>query len=116
MNVNRATALTIRAGVVIGVVLMALGLAVSMLGGTDTVLYYGVLVLIVSPFAGVLATLVCLVTERDTFWISVAVVLLAVVVAGMLLSLLRCCGMSMCQTVKKQECRGRDLNPRTSTE
>ncbi|MDO5852511.1 MAG: hypothetical protein Q4Q62_00280 [Thermoplasmata archaeon] len=87
MNMNKATALTLRAGVVLGMVLMAAGLCVSMTGGGDSLLRAGILVLIASPFAGVIVTFLCLVIERDTFWASVAGILLIITTAGVIVSL-----------------------------
>lgn len=87
MNMNKATALTLRAGVVLGMVLMAAGLCVSMTGGGDSLLRAGILVLIASPFAGVIVTFLCLAIERDTFWASVAGILLIITTAGVIVSL-----------------------------
>lgn len=86
MNLNKSTALVLRAGIALGVVLMAAGLCVTSAGGDDDVLYAGILVLILSPFAGVVTSFVCLLKERDTFWAAVAGILLIVTVTGILTS------------------------------
>ena len=89
MKLNKATALTLRAGIVLGMVLMILGLAVSAMNGSDDLLYCGVLVLIASPLAGVVVTFLCLLKERDGFWAMIAAILLAITIAGVLISLLK---------------------------
>ncbi len=88
MMLNKATALTLRAGVVLGMILMVVGLAVSAMDGGDSVLYFGVLVLIASPLAGVVVTLLCLLREKDRFWAMIAGILLMITIAGVLISLI----------------------------
>ena len=87
MTLNKLTALVLRAGIILGLVLIITGLAVTMTGGEDSILYAGVLVLIASPFAGVIATFLCLVKEKDWFWVLVAGILLIITCAGVVLSL-----------------------------
>jgi len=87
MTLNKLTALVLRAGIILGLVLIIIGLAVTMTGGEDSILYAGVLVLIASPFAGVVATFLCLVKEKDWFWVLVAGILLIITCAGVVLSL-----------------------------
>ncbi len=87
MSLNKLTALVLRAGIVLGLILITIGLAVTMTGGEDSILYAGVLVLIASPFAGVIATFLCLVKEKDWFWVLVAGILLTITCAGVVLSL-----------------------------
>lgn len=89
MMLNKATALTLRAGVVLGIILMVIGLAVSAMDGGDSVLYFGVLVLIASPLAGVVVTLLCLLREKDRFWAMIAGILLMITIAGVLISLIK---------------------------
>ncbi len=89
MMLNKATALTLRAGVVLGMILMVVGLAVSAMDGGDSMLYIGVLVLIASPLAGVVVTLLCLLREKDRFWAMIAGILLMITIAGVLISLIK---------------------------
>ncbi len=89
MMLNKATALTLRAGVVLGMILMVVGLAVSAMDGGDSVLYFGVLVLIASPLTGVVVTLLCLLGEKDRFWAMIAGILLMITIAGVLISLIK---------------------------
>lgn len=89
MMLNKATALTLRAGVVLGMILMVVGLAVSAMNGGDSVLYFGVLVLIASPLAGVVVTPLCLLGEKDRFWAMIAGILLMITIAGVLISLIK---------------------------
>lgn len=87
MSMNKLTALVLRAGIVVGLVLIVIGLCATMTRGDDSILYAGILVLIASPFAGVIATFLCLLKERDWFWVLVAGILLAITCAGVVLSL-----------------------------
>lgn len=87
IDLNRATAMTLRAGIVAGVILMVIGLIQYGLSGEETVLYYGVLLLIISPFIGVLVTFGVLVIDRDWKWVTVAAVLVVVTVIGIIISI-----------------------------
>ncbi len=87
MNLNRSTALTLRAGIVIGMILMIVGLVISMTGGSDSILYIGILVLIISPFLGIVTSLVCLIMERDAYWTMIAALLLVITAVGALTSI-----------------------------
>ena len=87
MDLNKATALTLRAGVVVGMVMMIAGIAMELCDMGDGVLYAGILVLILSPFAGVIVSFACLLRKRDMFWAMVAGILLAITFVGILISL-----------------------------
>ena len=87
MNLNRSTAMTLRAGIVLGMVLMVIGLLVESTGGDDTILYAGMLVLIISPFLGVIVSFVSLLSEKDWIWAIVAGILIAITTTGILMSL-----------------------------
>ena len=87
MELNKSTALMLRAVVVIGMVLMVAGIAAELLGMGDSLLHAGILVLILSPLAGIIVSLACLLKERDMFWAMVAGILLAITVVGILISL-----------------------------
>ena len=68
-------------------VLMLAGLCLYFMDGTDTLIYIGLLVLIVSPFLGVIASFVVLVIERDWRWAAVAAILFVVTAIGIVISL-----------------------------
>lgn len=85
MNLEKRTAFTLRAGIVVGTLLMVAGLFMSMTGGNDSLLYWGVLVLVMSPFLGVLATFASLVIERDWYWVAIAGILIVITTVGMML-------------------------------
>ena len=87
MNLNKSTALTLRIGIVAGMVLMSIGLMIGMTGGSNILLYLGVLVLILSPFIGVIVTFISLVIERDWRWVLVAAVLISITTVGILINL-----------------------------
>lgn len=87
MNLNRSTAMTLRAGIVLGMILMVIGLLVESTGGDDTILYAGILVLIISPFLGVIVSFVSLLSEKDWIWAIVAGILIVITTTGILMSL-----------------------------
>lgn len=87
MNLNKSTALTLRAGIVLGMVLMVVGLIIESTGGNDGILYTGILVLIVSPFLGVIVSFVSLLSEKDWIWAAVAAILIVITSIGILTSL-----------------------------
>ena len=87
MNLNRSTAMTLRAGIVLGMILMVIGLLVESTGGDDTILYTGMLVLIISPFLGVIVSFVSLLSEKDWIWAIVAGILIVITTTGILMSL-----------------------------
>lgn len=86
-DLNRSTATTLRVGIVIGMILMLAGLCLYFMDGTDTLIYIGLLILIVSPFLGVIASFVVLIIERDWRWAAVAAVLFVVTAIGIVISL-----------------------------
>ena len=86
-DLNRSTATTLRVGIVIGMVLMLAGLCLYLMDGTDMLIYIGLLVLIVSPFLGVVTSFVVLVIEKDWRWAAVAAVLFIVTAIGIVISL-----------------------------
>ena len=79
--------MTLRAGIVLGMVLMVIGLLVESTGGDDTILYAGMLVLIISPFLGVIVSFVSLLSEKDWIWAIVAGILIVITTTGILMSL-----------------------------
>ncbi|MBR4503590.1 MAG: DUF1634 domain-containing protein [Candidatus Methanomethylophilaceae archaeon] len=89
MNLNKTTARTLRVGIIIGMALIAIGLILSALGYGNSMLSAGILILIISPLAGVIASFAALATEKDWFWASIAAILLAITVVGMVLAALR---------------------------
>ena len=82
MNLYNATADTLRYGILVSMLIIALGLAADWSGYGENVLWFGVLALILTPLFGVIVSLICLVLEKDTYWAKIAVVLLSVVTAG----------------------------------
>lgn len=87
LDLNKSTAFMLRTGIAVGIVLMVIGLALYLMDVTETVLYIGVLVLIISPFLGVLVSFAVLVIDRDWRWAAVAMVLVIVTAIGILVSL-----------------------------
>ena len=86
MELNRSTALMLRIGIYAGLIISVIGLAMSMTGDNDRVLYAGIFVLIISPFLGVIVSLISLIKEKDWKWAVVAAILLLITVTGAVLS------------------------------
>lgn len=86
MNMNRMTALTLRIGMTLGIAVMIIGLALDAMSMGQDVLFAGVLILIVSPFLGIIVTTVALISSGDRKWSLVAFILIAIISIGVILS------------------------------
>lgn len=85
MNTEAMTARTLKISVLIGIAVIIVGIVANLCGlGTD-VLWFGLLLLIVSPLIGVAVTTVSLFLEKDTKWAFVAVLLIVISAIGMLI-------------------------------
>ena len=82
MKLYTATADTLRYGILISMVIIMLGLAVSWFGYGERILWLGVLMLILTPLFGIIVSLVCLISENDRHWTKVTAALLSVIAAG----------------------------------
>lgn len=79
MNMNKSVAWTLRIGIVIGLILIVIG---EFLPKDNLFLYYGLLVLIASPLFAIIAAIIGLVSEKDWFWATIAMVVIIIVVTG----------------------------------
>lgn len=86
MNMNRMTALTLRIGMTLGIAVMIIGLVLDAMSIGQDVLFAGVLILIASPFLGVIVTTVALISSGDRKWSLVAIILIAIISVGVILS------------------------------
>ena len=86
MNMNRMTALTLRIGMTLGIAIMIIGLVLDAMSMGQDVLFAGVLILIASPFLGVIVTTVALISSGDRKWSLVAIILIAIISIGVILS------------------------------
>lgn len=86
MNIHVSDAL--RYGTLAAMVIILIGLLMDSMGlaYSGDLLWFGILVLILSPMFGVIAAFICLAYDRETRWASVAAVLIAVTVAGVIVS------------------------------
>lgn len=87
MSLEHSTALTLRIGIVAGLALAVAGLIAQYAGMGDGLIYAGILLLIASPFLGVVTTTVCLFLEKDVYWGIVGIILLAITGSGILMNL-----------------------------
>lgn len=86
MNMNRMTALTLRIGMTLGIAVMIIGLVLDAMSMGQDVLFAGVLILIASPFLGVIVTTIALISSGDRKWSLVAIILIAIISIGVILS------------------------------
>lgn len=88
MKMHDATSLALKCCLFTGVAVLAVGLLLSGGDHGDEIMWAGILVLIASPFVGVLVTYVCLIAEKDWKWAKVATVLITLIVIFLAASLL----------------------------
>ena len=88
MNLEHSTAMTLRIGIFFGLALTVIGLVVEWAGMGDGLIYAGLLLLIASPFLGVITTTVCLFVEKDVYWGIVGIILLLITSSGIILNLI----------------------------
>ena len=86
MNMNRMTALTLRIGMTLGIAVMIIGLVLDAMSMGQDVLFAGVLILIASPFLGIIVTTIALISSGDKKWSLVAIILIAIISIGVILS------------------------------
>ena len=89
MNTYDSTAFTLKCNMLIGIAIIFVG-TIAFLLDTDhcmDTIWLGILVLILSPFLGIIVTTISLTIEKDTIWVTVGVILIAVTTIGMVLSI-----------------------------
>lgn len=91
MNILENIARTLKLSVVMSVMLVFIGLAAGYTGYPlgDDVIWLAVLVIILSPFAGVIAATVSLALEKDRRWAVVGLTLIIVSIIGMTIAWIR---------------------------
>lgn len=85
MNAEQNTAFALKLSVWLSVTVIIIGLISHLFLGDDTVLEIGIYLLILSPFIGVIITAISLFIEKDTKWIAVALVLIAISAIGIII-------------------------------
>lgn len=78
MNMYDSTAKVLRGGAIIGILLTAAGLVAAFLGYGETLLWTGLLILIISPMFGVVTTAISLILEKDFRWVAIALFLITI--------------------------------------
>jgi uncharacterized membrane protein len=86
---NEATSLALRVCLFAGIIILALGLLLSDSDHGTDILWVGILIMVASPFVGVLTTYAYLISEKDWKWVKVASVLIAVVAVSLAVSFLK---------------------------
>jgi len=89
LRTDDAVSLILKYCLFAGIALLAIGLFLSEQEYGDTVMWTGILILIASPFIGILAAYSCLIAERDWKWVKVATVLTVMILIFLIVSLLR---------------------------
>ena len=85
MNTNKAIVTVLRAGIIVGLILIVIGECIS---GDNAFLYWGMLILISSPFLAVIAAFVGLISEKDRFWACIAGIVVLIMVSGAVVAML----------------------------
>lgn len=85
---TESTSLVMRGCLIIGIAITAIGLLLSETETGGTIMWIGLLILIVSPLIGVFTTYVGLVVSKDWYWVKIATILIVVIVIGLMLSIL----------------------------
>lgn len=88
MTLETNTSRTLKYSVFAGILLIAIGLILNATGNGDRVLWTGLLVLIISPFLGVIVSTMTLVKEKDRYWVIVALTLIAISAFNIVLTLI----------------------------
>ena len=86
---NDATSLALKVCLFTGIAVLIAGLVLSDWEGGDSILWIGLLILIASPFVGILTACLCLIAEKDWKWVKVAAVLTVLIIVFLIASLLR---------------------------
>ena len=85
MIMNKAVSKTLQYSVYVSMAVIVVGLIVHFLEITDDILWAGVCFLIFSPILGLIVALACLIKEKDTKWLIVALILIAISVVNVVL-------------------------------
>ena len=85
MMMNKVVSSALKYSVYVSMAVITVGLIAHFADMGDNILWSGVLLLIVSPIIGMLTATICLVAEKDTKWICVALILIAISVVNILL-------------------------------
>ncbi|MCK9323533.1 MAG: DUF1634 domain-containing protein [Candidatus Methanomethylophilaceae archaeon] len=88
MNMTDLTALTLKTGVVAGIIVMMIGLIFSSQDTEQHVLWLGILILICTPLAGVIVTYASLIKDEDWKWVRITTILIIVMTVGLVVSFL----------------------------
>ena len=81
-----STALAMKVSLIIGIIITAIGLVLSETDIGNRIMWAGLLILIISPLIGVLATYVSLMNEKDWFWVKVTTILIMAITIGLIIS------------------------------
>ena len=86
MKLETRTSLTLKYSIYVGVLIMVAGLIINAICDDDRILWTGLLILIVSPLMGVVVSTVTLIQEKDRYWVTVALILVAISVINILMT------------------------------
>ena len=88
MRMNDAASLALRCCLFAGIVVLAAGLVLSEYDIGNDILWIGILMLVLSPFVGILVAYSYLISEKDWKWVRTATVLIVLIVVFLIVSLL----------------------------
>ena len=90
MTLYKNTAAALRYGIVVGIIVIAIGLMTSSFDTSleDRILWFGILIMLATPLFGIVVSMISLAMEKDWKWVSVASVLLSIIAVGIILAYL----------------------------
>jgi hypothetical protein len=88
VRTNNIAVLALRCCLVAGVIALVIGLILSETDLGEDILWVGALILIASPFVGVLTICIGLIIEKDWKWAKIAAVLSALIIIFMIIAFL----------------------------
>lgn len=86
MNLNESTSCVLKIGSVTGILIIFIGLMLSIQSYGTTVIWFGILVLIFTPFLGVIVSCAYLAKEKDWFWMKISIILIIVMISGIIIT------------------------------
>ncbi|MCL2143727.1 MAG: hypothetical protein FWH44_05685 [Methanomassiliicoccaceae archaeon] len=90
MNLENSTSFVLRYGSVIGIIIVAMGLMAHLadISHSDTMMTAGILIIVLTPFAGMLVSFTSLSVNRERAYAVIALILIAITVIGMVVAFL----------------------------